>query len=280
MRPARIGLLNLMPAAVMGRTEEQWLSYMSHTVLQIEPVLLKFDSDVRDHEASSRRRNLARYTNYSEALAEGLDGMIVTGDNLEVTDKSQPSQLLEFGDISYSQQLAGVIRSAQSNVFSTIYSCLASHFALNQIYGLERSISLNKVMGVYQHRVCEHTGMATNMNDYIVSPHSRWGDIPTAELQGAGLKILADSNEAGWLLAQSSNQAGGNDYFIQGHPEYDRLDLDGEYRRDKGKFGIPKGYYAEDNPFNSPILSWATDARALYANWVDEIYAHFSMSGE
>jgi len=52
IRPARIGLLNLMPAAVMKQTEEQWLKYISHTLLQIEPILLKFDDD----DARTKRR--------------------------------------------------------------------------------------------------------------------------------------------------------------------------------------------------------------------------------
>ena len=48
IRPARIGLLNLMPAPAMESAENQWLRYISNTVLQIEPVLLKFDDDLRE----------------------------------------------------------------------------------------------------------------------------------------------------------------------------------------------------------------------------------------
>jgi homoserine O-succinyltransferase len=56
IRPARIGLLNLMPAATMESTELQWLRYISDTVLQIEPVLMKFDDDFRERSGASREK--------------------------------------------------------------------------------------------------------------------------------------------------------------------------------------------------------------------------------
>ena len=57
-----------------------------------------------------------------------------------------------------------------------------------------------------------------------------------------------------------------------GHPEYDRVTLDAEYKRDMGKglpIEIPKNYYPENNPENRPVLSWRAHANALYTNWVN-----------
>lgn len=41
-----------------------------------------------------------------------------------------------------------------------------------------------------------------------------------------------------------------------GHPEYDRVTLDGEYKRDLAKglpIEIPKNYYKDDDPNNKPL---------------------------
>ena len=64
----------------------------------------------------------------------------------------------------------------------------------------------------------------------------------------------------------------GSKIFVMGHPEYDRVTLDEEYKRDMGKglpIEIPKNYYPENNPENRPVLSWRAHANALYTNWVN-----------
>ena len=44
--------------------------------------------------------------------------------------------------------------------------------------------------------------------------------------------MLAESDEAGLFLAMAD---GGRKIFVMGHPEYDRVTLDGEYKRDAQK---------------------------------------------
>ena len=46
---------------------------------------------------------------------------------------------------------------------------------------------------------------------------------------------------------------GGRKIFVMGHPEYDRVTLDGEYKRDMSKrlpIEIPESYYRENDPAN------------------------------
>ena len=48
-----------------------------------------------------------------------------------------------------------------------------------------------------------------------------------------------------------------------GHPEYDRVTLDGEYKRDLGKglpIEMPENYYRDNNPENGPLLMWRAHA--------------------
>ncbi len=283
IRPARIGLLNLMPAVAMERTEVQWLRHIGRTLLQIDPVLLKFDDDQRSRwqytEAAPGRN---QYVPFSVATREPLDGLIITGANLETTTAEDGSRLpLSLTDIPFAEKLASVVEWADQHVPFTIYSCLAAHFALNHRFGLQRDITATKTFGVYAHdrTVAGLTSPLTaDMNDTIRAPHSRWGNISVSELESvAEIDVLAASPAVGWLVAQASNKAGGLDVFIQGHPEYQRFDLDSEYRRDKldGQ-AIPVGYYAGNDPSRPVQLSWKSDARALHSNWIHAVYAHFA----
>lgn len=83
------------------------------------------------------------------------------------------------------------------------------------------------------------------------------------------LTVLAESDEAGLFLAMAD---GGRQIFVMGHPEYDRVTLDGEYKRDLSKglpIRMPKNYYADDNPENKPLLTWRATANNLYTNWLN-----------
>lgn len=55
-------------------------------------------------------------------------------------------------------------------------------------------------------------------------------------------------------------------------PEYDRVTLDGEYKRDLSKglpIEMPKNYYRDNNPDNGPQLLWRAHANNLYTNWLN-----------
>ena len=64
----------------------------------------------------------------------------------------------------------------------------------------------------------------------------------------------------------------GRQIFVMGHPEYDRMTLDSEYKRDMGRGlnqQIPENYYPDDDPENKPVLTWRSHANNLYTNWVN-----------
>ena len=80
---------------------------------------------------------------------------------------------------------------------------------------------------------------------------------------------MAESDEAGVFLILAED---GKRIFVTGHPEYDRVTLDKEYKRDLAKgidIDIPKNYYPEDNPDKKPILSWRCHANTFYTNWLN-----------
>jgi len=175
-------------------------------------------------------------------------------------------------EISYAPQLTEVIDWARSNVRSTIYSCLASHIALNHLYGAKREVGSTKIFGVYDHEV-DHTipsEFTVGMGNSILAPHSRWGDVPAADLDETAVDILASNSDIGWLLAQAKNKARGRDVFIQGHPEYGRDDLHFEYTRDSHSMQQePVGYYSQRD--GQPEFTWKHDAQVLHANWINTL---------
>ncbi|HEX5456175.1 MAG TPA: homoserine O-succinyltransferase [Candidatus Saccharimonadales bacterium] len=282
VRPARVGLLNLMPRSAMETTEVQWFQYMGEEVLQVEPVLVKFDDDWRERDGASRQQILRRYTPFSEVRERGLDGLIVTGDNLEIKQHIgfASRDPIPDDDIKYMRSLEQVLNWARENVQSTIYSCLAGHLALRYFHGLPRQVGGEKTLGVFEHDVVDPSSPFTRgMNDTIHSPHSRWGFISPEEIARVpDLGVLAINDEVGWLLVEEENEAGGRDLYVQGHPEYGRLDLHGEYMRDREEDGkIPKHYYKDEEPGEENVRqTWATDARALHANFVAMLYEKFS----
>ena len=84
------------------------------------------------------------------------------------------------------------------------------------------------------------------------------------------MDILASSNDAGVYLVAEKD---GSRFFVTGHPEYDVLTLDGEYKRDLAKgmdnVPFPNRYYKDDKPELGPVKSWRCHANTLYTNWLN-----------
>jgi len=64
----------------------------------------------------------------------------------------------------------------------------------------------------------------------------------------------------------------GKNIFVLGHPEYDRVTLDKEYKRDVNKGinpDVPVNYYPNNDSNEKPLLLWRAHANTLYTNWVN-----------
>jgi homoserine O-succinyltransferase len=112
--------------------------------------------------------------------------------------------------------------------------------------------------------------LVRGFDDFFMAPHSRYTEACREDiLKNPALKVLADSNEAGIYIVMAEE---GKQIFVMGHPEYDRLTLDSEYKRDIEKGiepDIPVNYYPEDDCNRKPTLSWRSHANNLYTNWLN-----------
>ena len=170
--------------------------------------------------------------------------------------------------MDYWEELKGIMEWTKTNVTSTIYLCWAAQAGLYYHYCLEKKIMDHKVFGLFRHRVENRkVPLVRGFDDEFLAPHSRHTEVAADDIHACdALTVLAESDEAGVFLCMAMD---GRQIFVMGHPEYDRVTLDGEYKRDKGKgmdIKLPENYYPENDPDNNPLLLWRAHANNLYTN--------------
>jgi homoserine O-succinyltransferase len=159
-------------------------------------------------------------------MAQGLDALIITGANVANPALDQEP----FWDT-----LIDVVRWADDNVASILCSCLATHGLVKHHYGIDRTPLPLKQWGVYSHTISDpgHP-LVRDINTRFDAPHSRWNDVSREQLEGAGIKVLAESAEVGVHLAVSPD--GFRTVYFQGHPEYHAVSLLKEYKREINRY--------------------------------------------
>lgn len=258
IRPLEIAILNLMP--VKEDTETQLLRALSNTPLQVDITFLAIESHESKNTSASHLNKF--YTSYREVRGRKYDGLIITG---------APLEQMEFKQVTYWDELRAIMEWSKSNVTSTLHICWGAQAGLYYHYGIEKYFLPEKLSGIYSQRVLDCTApLVRGFGDYFYAPHSRYTGNHSEDIRRVPeLQILAESEEAGPFLIMGQN---GKHFFITGHPEYDRMTLDKEYKRDIDKgldIAIPKNYYPNDDPKQHPILSWRCHANTLYTNWLN-----------
>lgn len=258
IRPIQIGLLNLMP--LKEDTELQILRSLSNTPLQVDVTFVNVSSHVSKNTSTSHINQF--YQAFSDIKERKFDGFIITG---------APVEQMPFEEVDYWDELTEIMDWTKTNVTSTLHLCWGAQAALYYHYGIDKVQMPHKLFGVFPHRVMNRKiPLVRGFDDVFMAPHSRHTDVPIEKLRAdERITILAESEEVGLFLAMAED---GRRIFVMGHPEYDRVTLDGEYKRDLGKglpIEIPKNYYPEDNPKNKPLLTWRATANNLYTNWLN-----------
>ena len=258
IRPLEIIVLNLMP--IKQDTELQLLRGLSNTPLQIDVTFLQMSSHVSKNTSASHIKKF--YQTFEEIKNNNYDGMIITG---------APVEKLEFEEVNYWDELITVMEWSKKHVTSTIHICWGAQAGLYYHYGIKKELLPKKLSGVYKHRVMNRKEpLVRGFDDVFMAPHSRYTQASRQQIiDNPRLKVLADSDEAGIYIVLGD---GGKEIFVMGHPEYDRLTLDQEYKRDIDK-GIepelPVNYYPDDDCNRKPMLSWRSHANNLYTNWLN-----------
>ena len=258
IRPLEIIVLNLMP--IKQDTELQLLRGLSNTPLQIDVTFLQMSSHVSKNTSASHIKKF--YQTFEEVKNNNYDGMIIT---------AAPVEKLDFEEVNYWDELTTVMEWSKKHVTSTIHICWGAQAGLYYHYGIKKELLPRKLSGVYKHRVMNRKEpLVRGFDDVFMAPHSRYTQASRQQIiDNPRLKVLADSDEAGIYIVLGD---GGKEIFVMGHPEYDRLTLDQEYKRDIDKGiepDLPVNYYPDDDCNRKPLLSWRSHANNLYTNWLN-----------
>jgi len=258
IRALRVAILNLMPTKVA--TETQLLRLLGNSSLQVDVTLL--------HTATHESQNvdadhlLNHYSTFEDVKDEKFDGLIITG---------APVEQMAFEEVDYWPELTQILNWAETNVLSNFYICWGAQAALYHHYGVPKYGLPRKMFGVFEHRVLAPTErLLRGFDDVFLAPHSRHTEVRRADIERIPeVSILAESDEAGVYIVGSRD---GRHIFVTGHSEYDPLTLKAEYDRDVNKglpIHVPKNYYPNDDPTQTPTVRWRGHANLLYTNWLN-----------
>ena len=258
IRPIRIGLLNLMP--LKEDTELQILRSLSNTPLQVDVVFVNVSSHVSKNTSTSHLNKF--YLPFTDIKDQKFDGFIITG---------APVEQIPFEEVDYWEELTEIMEWTKTHVTSTLHLCWGAQAALYYHYGINKEPLEEKLFGVFWHKVLNRKiPLVRGFDDVFLAPHSRHTDVPVEKLRADDrITILAESEKAGVFLSMAEE---GRQIFVMGHPEYDRITLDGEYKRDLSKglpIKMPENYYPDNDPENKPLQTWRAHGNNLYTNWLN-----------
>ncbi len=261
VRPLQICIVNLMP--LKEDTELDLLRVLSNFPIQTQITFMRLETHKATHTTASHLNKF--YSGFSELKDEYFDGLIITG---------APVEQMPFEEVGYWDEIAEIMEWSKSHVFSTFHICWGAQAGLYFHHNINKILLPRKLSGVYSHKVLHHKKMLMRgMDDYFYCPQSRYTGLDeTAVAKNPELYVVASGEATGScvILAYSSRQV-----FVTGHTEYDRFELDKEYKRDLKKGiapQIPVNYYPDDNPAKKPVLSWRSSSNCIYTNWLNFIY--------
>lgn len=258
IRPLDILILNLMP--LKEDTELQLLRSLSNTPLQCNINFIRTASYESKHVSETHLERF--YTDFEHVKHRKWDGLIITG---------APVELMDFEEVEYWDELTEIMDWSEKNVTSTLHICWGAQAGLYYRYGVKKYIMDKKFSGVYEHHTFhKKTPLVRGFDDSFFVPQSRYTGVDKdAIVNNPLLEIVAESEITGPYLIIAEE---GKNIFVTGHPEYDTMTLDQEYKRDIGRGlnpDIPVNYYPDNDPEKKPVKSWRCHANTLYTNWLN-----------
>lgn len=258
IRPLRIMMLNIMPDKIMA--ENQLLRLIGNSPLQVDLTFLKTATYTPTN--TSQEHLNAFYKTFDEVKNQKFDGLIITG---------APVETMEFEEVTYWDELMGIMEWSKTHVFSTLHICWGAQAGLYYHYGIPKYPLTQKKFGVFAHTLADsNIKLLRGFDDVYYVPHSRHTEVHHEDIARDGrLTIVSESEESGVYIVSA---LGGRQIFVMGHPEYDSHALMREYARDVDKgmdIALPRNYFPNDDPNQDPVVSWRGHANLLFANWLN-----------
>lgn len=255
IRPLKVLIFNLMPIKI--ETENQLLSLLGNSPLQVEITLLKTKSYESKHTPKSHLDSF--YVSFDDIKGTSFDAAIITG---------APIEHLEFEQVQYWDELKSIMNYLRTHATSTMYICWGAMAGLYHFHHIKKIPLKKKLFGIFKHQIKSDDVLLSGLDECVNLPHSRNSSIDEkAVRKNKNLKVLLEGKKSGIAVLKDQK-----DIFILAHPEYSRFTLDEEYKRDlaKGlKIAQPKRYYDKQGKV---IMSWRSSASVFFANWLNLVY--------
>jgi homoserine O-succinyltransferase/O-acetyltransferase len=237
-----IALVNNMPDLALEDTELQFIELLDAASDNVGVHVQFFSLPGISRSARSQQRLDNFYFDISDLGHRRFDAVIVTG--------TEPHQF-DLRKEPYWCCLADLLDWAEENTLSTILSCLAAHAGVLYSDGISRRHLGNKQFGVFAFNATRDHPLTGRSSGLLQFPHSRWNEVRSDALRSCGYQVVSESPSAGVDLFVKKKRKSLFVHF-QGHPEYGKVTLFKEYRRDVKRFlkgerhdypGLPYGYF-------------------------------------
>ena len=262
IRPLRILLLNLMPKK--QETEIQFVRLLGNSPLQVELTLMTTCSYEPTNTESGYLNQFYKCIN--DIKDEYFDALIITG---------APVEKLEFQDVKYWEELTDIMEWSKTHCFRRVGICWGAQALLSYFHNVPKhgNENVSKHFGVFQHKLNNVSSrLMHGFTSYFPMPVSRYTETRVEDLEKIGFDVLAHHDKHGVGIAINPDN---NDLFILNHLEYDTDSLEREYTRDailRQGPGIPKNYFPNNDPRETPVNCWRPYAFLLFGNWLNDLY--------
>ena len=300
-RDITIGLVNIMPYSAIRTTEHLFRRVLNSFALEHHIHLRLFAPQHFLDRLNEGCAEGAYYESFdallnADASAPTIDALIVTG------TESTASQIEDEPIWPYLQKICDW---AADHTVATLWSCFSAHAAVLHLDGIRRHRMAEKRSGVFQCRKAADHLLTKDLPAQFPVPHSRHNGVAEASLRAHHYEILSQAPSAG-VDAFTKQYRKSQFLFLQGHPEYSRQTLFGEYSRDVRRFlagkqpacpSPPDNYFdlgtikaldafqaledrSPEHPFPPEFVrsvmkkldhSWREPAHQLFANWLRHI---------
>jgi homoserine O-succinyltransferase len=233
---------------------------LGNTSLQVEVTLLRTSTHQSKNTPEEHLLNF--YQTLNQISNQNFDGFIITG---------APVEQLSFEEVDYWKELEQILDWGLQHAYAQLYICWGAQAALYHQYGIPKYPLAAKQFGVFEHHITEkNVQLLRGFDDTFYAPHSRHTEIRRGDIEKVpGLKILAESNDAGIYIVASDDH---RRVYVTGHSEYDPFTLKAEYDRDVAAglpISVPVNYYPNDDPAQTPVVRWRGHSHLLFANWIN-----------
>ena len=204
------------------------------------------------------------YRQLNDVRDEYFDALIITG---------APIETLPFEEVSYWQELSEIMDWSRTHCFRRLGICWGAQALLWHFFNVPKHQLESKLFGVFDHGLSHISGrLMKGFTDRFPMPISRYTMNRADDIEAAGLNVLANGFDCGAGMVHDPKSG---DLFVFNHLEYDATTLADEYHRDIGTgldTAMPKNYFPNDDPTQSPVNNWRPFAFLLISNWINDLY--------